>query len=595
MFRLQYAQAQYEDALKTLDAYVTNGGDGGMAGLERARTYKAIGLDSAATENYWAGLRLVGDDGRAEYRADFAWIASNEELFQFDSTAPGELASWAQRFWADRDALALRRAGERLAEHLRRWVYVHQKYLIYRPDDAPIHAGGQDPSDQMNLQESFGMINAMVLSDVSQLSPGLTEYKRVQWEIDDRGVIYLRHGAPSRSAIDPSSPPNESWQYDLPEGSRVFHFLGSRSLGTTAATTLVAALPLRQSLLDSRGSLDPRYSAMAADLERRAAQARSAVITNHIDTTGGWRLRPGSAAALVAASASAGNSSTFHPEVAYKDILLGRQAIASGVTTDGYPQVFKRELGAIIQVYGLGIASDERKRALLVFAIPGRNLTPLARPDSGAGVLYPVHIRLIAVDRTRSIERQLDTTRVFLARTQIDRDQHLTGWLEVPLPPGAYQVRVLIASNESAAATGAGRDSVAIPSSSDSLHISDLVLGSNTSGLSWSYRGERVALNPLDAYAKGADATLFYELVGLTPGRAYEVVTAIRNEAAKPGDKPDLQYTVRLDATEPYTNMQRALGLKNLKAGAYILEVTVRAVGTTGGLTKRRALNILTR
>jgi tetratricopeptide (TPR) repeat protein len=605
LFRLEYGDGRYGAALELLTDYLHRGGDSGVARLEQARALQALGRGAEAPAIYLEGLRQVGEDGRVEYRTDLAWVAADWELAEYDTVPLSQVAAWVTRFWQERDALALRATGERLAEHLRRWVFVHQKYLIHRPDDAPIHAEGQTWVEQQNPMENFGVIEAMVLNDLNASTPNFKVYLRHQWEIDDRGVIYLRHGPPTRTAIYPPGPPNESWQYDLPEGSWVFHFVGSRALGTTAATTLVAALPLQPEMLDSRGNLDPRYRAIASDLQRKIIQMRGAATTPNsgIDTTKGWDLRPGSAAASVnvatrfvpkgPAPSLPPPPATFHPEIAYREIERGRAAIAAGVTTDGFPQHYKEDLDAVVQVYGVGFGQGETRRVLAVFAVPGQKITPRSRPDGGPGVLYPVTLRLIAMDRERGLIRQLDTTRTFLSRDTLKGDRHLTGLVELTVPPGRYQVRTLVTVPGLDAATGAGRDSVEIPPSPRDLVLSDLILGRQESGLSWSYGGIRVPLNPLNTYPRGADAELFYEVGGLLTGTSYSITMAVRKEGDKPDTKPAVEAGFEFTATEPYQQVTRGLGLANLTPGAYLLQVTVTEVGSDRRVVRMRALNIL--
>jgi hypothetical protein len=286
---------------------------------------------------------------------------------------------------------------------------------------------------------------------------------------------------------------------------------------------------------------------------------------------------------------------TFHPEIAYREIQRGRMAIAAGVTTDGFPQHFKRDLDAIVQVYGVGFGEGETRRVLTVFAVPGKNLTPRPTPDGGPGLLYPITLRIVAMDREHGFIRQLDTARTFLTRDTLRRDQYLTGLVELPVPPGHYQIRTMVSAPEMDAATGSGRDSVEIPRSATDLVLSDLILGRAESGLSWSYGASRVWLNPLNAYPRGKDAELFYEIGGLLPGRTYSVNISLRQAGGKPGDKPAFQVGFDLTATTTYERVTRSLGLANLKPGGYVLAVQVREGGSEQAVTRVQALNILGR
>ncbi|MFN8651298.1 MAG: tetratricopeptide repeat protein [Gemmatimonadales bacterium] len=591
IYRLEFGLKRYDAALNDLGDYLRHGGDSGMARLEQSRTLMALGRGDEAVATYQAGLATQSDLGRAAYREDLSWVAANWELAQYDSLAAKDVGAWVTRFWRERDALALRGKDERLREHIRRWVFVHQNYLIHRPDDAPIHAEGLTDTDVSDLFEPSFQDNYEVLSEVALGPPRLKTYERTQWEVDDRGVIYLRHGEPVEKASEPTGAPNESWAYDLPEGRRLFHFLGSRTLGTTAATTLVAALPLTPEMMNSRANLDSRYAGIAARIESSIQFARSMALRNRVTTSTASQNSPGPTAMDNGLDATGGGR--FSAGILQREVNRNRKAIAAGVTSDGFPQVFKKSLDAVMQVYGVGLGSGEKPRLLAVFAVPGRKLTPKPRPDGGAGVLYPITIRLIAMDREHDIIRQLDTTRTFLSREPLTGDQHLTGMLELPVPPGTYQIRTLVTAEGVDAATGSGRDSVVIPAAPQELVISDLILGREQSGMSWSYAGTKVPLNPLNAYPRGADADLFYEVGGLTGGGSYQVTTAVRKADADPKDKPALQSTFALTASAPYQLVTRGIGLANLKPGSYLLEVTVKEAGTTREVTRRRSLNIL--
>ncbi len=580
--RIAFGDRRYEAALDALGDYLRRGGDPGMAHVEQARTLMALGQADAAARTYLEGVTNLGEPGRLAYREDLSWIASVSELAAFDSLPAAGLPEWVARFWRERDALNLRAPNERLKEHLRRWVYAHEHFQLHRPDDVPANAEGFGPQDQTSLYE-VGAIDE-VLTEVASGIPVFRTYRRTQWEIDDRGVLYIRHGEPTKKVSSVAGPPNESWAYDLPEGRRVFHLLGSRALGTQAATTLTASLPLDPDMLDARADLDSRYAALASRIQLLRAQASTQAQMNNL------AMRAGVPASSLQNSMM---TSRFPASVLQREVLRNRLAIAAAVTTDGYPLHFKESLDAIVQVYGVGFGEDEQRRVLAVFAVPGRKLAPQPRPDGGPGLLYPLNFRLIALDRATGTVRQIDTTRTFLARDTLRGAQHLTGLLELPVPGGSYQIRALITQPGVDAGTGVGRDSVEIPASPKDLLLSDLILGRTESGLGWSYGGERIPLNPLNAFPKGTDAELFYEVGGLVSGRRYTATMTVRKASAKPEAKPSVQLSFDFTATAAYERVERGLGLGNLKPEAYVLRVQVQEVGASPQASRERALNIL--
>lgn len=595
-----YFNRRYQEALDLLGDYRRRGGDPGVAQLEQSRTLMALGRPDEAVATYLAGLDGLSLVGSLSYRDDLAWIASVEELRAFDSLPRAELPQFIRRFWRERDVLNLRSPNERLAEHLRRWVYVHEVFLTQRPDDVPAAAEGFGPQDQGSLFE-VGAV-AQVLTESTGGTPTFRAYRRTQWEIDDRGVMYLRHGAPTKKVSSVAGPPNESWAYDLPEGRRVFHFLASRALGTTAATTLTATLPLDADMLDARAELDGRYAQLADRIQRMEMQARAqgqltALVGRQLalEAADGGITQHDAMRAAERGQQSALQLSTpsLPPELLWREAARARTAIAAAVSSDGYPPRFASSLDAIVQLHGVGFGAGEAKRILVVFAVPGARLVPKPRPDGGPGVLYPIAFRVIALDRVTGLVRQLDTTRTFLAQDTLRGDQHLTGLLELPVPAGVYRVRALVTQPGSASGTGIGRDSVALLGSPREMVLSDLILGRTAGGISWRYGGEQISLNPLNAFPKGADAELTYEVGGLIEERRYAVLTTVRKSDDKPDARPLVQVGFEFAATQPYELVRRGLGLANLKPGNYLLTVIVRETGSTREVRRTRALNIL--
>lgn len=583
-----FALQDYPRGLDLLGDYLRRGGDSALARLEQARTLTALGRPDEGVASYLEGLKHLSEVGRLAYREDIAWVAGGDELAVFDSLPAAQLQPWMERFWRERDALNLRAPNERLAEHLRRWVYAHEHFLTHRPDDVPANAEGFGPQDQASLYEVGAIADVMV--EVAGGIPAFRSYRRTQWELDDRGVMYIRHGEPTKRVRSVAGPPNESWAYDLPEGRRIFHFLGSRALGTQDATTLTASLPLDPAMLDARAELDGRYAALADRIERLQAQART------------YQSLEQAATRATGAGGAQADQLLVSPEgprlgadVLWREVMRGRTAIAAAVASDGFPPHYKTSLDAIVQVYGVGFGDGERRRILTVFAVPGEKLQPRPRPDGGPGMLYPVAFRVIALDRLTGVVRQLDTTRVFLTRDTLRGDQHLTGLLELPVPPGSYQVRAMVTQPGLDAGTGVGTDSIQIPASPKAIILSDLILGRQESGLTWRYGTDQVPLNPLNAIPKGGGVELFYEVGGLAKDRKYQVTSEVRRPDDKPTAKPQLQVAFDFTASADYERVSRGLGLSNLKPGSYLLRVTVREAGSDRAATRERVINILSR
>src|SRR5439155_14589573 len=153
---------------------------------------------------YFAGARLARSAAAlALYRADLSALVGPDEMAPFDGfTSPGQRAAWLERFWLRRDAAEAREPGERLAEHYRRWFYA---------------------------ERNFRLVSRHRHYDITE------RYRAAQAELDDRGIVYMRHGPPDRRAAYAASDsvePNESWLYHRapPEGDLIFHFVARRGV-----------------------------------------------------------------------------------------------------------------------------------------------------------------------------------------------------------------------------------------------------------------------------------------------------------------------------------------------------------------------------
>jgi GWxTD domain-containing protein len=135
---------------------------------------------------------------------DIKYIVTAEELRQYRSlTSIAEARKFFAEFWTKRNPFPAQSVNVRIGEHYRRLVYAEDHYQYF---GRKTYAHGFD-------------------NDVFQLTFSETYY--LNEEFDDRGVIYVRHGAPDRKIVtsndgkiptldsapgEPASQ-NESWLY----------------------------------------------------------------------------------------------------------------------------------------------------------------------------------------------------------------------------------------------------------------------------------------------------------------------------------------------------------------------------------------------
>jgi hypothetical protein len=212
-------------------------------------------------------------------------------------------------------------------------------------------------------------------------------------------------------------------------------------------------------------------------------------------------------------------------------------------------------------------------------------------PNQPAGVVYPVETRVSATDSAHRVYRALDSTRQILAPDTLHAGSHLTGYVELPVPPGQYRVGTALFQPGKDVGGSVLREGLDLRLPGSGQCLSDLVLGRQGAGLAWSYRGGTVLLNPFGAFPRTESAEVYYELSGLTPGRTY--VTSMELAPAKGGRSGEnirLRFTQIAEGDE--LTVRRSLGLDRLKRGQYRLSVEISEEGSARQVRREQYLTV---
>ncbi len=523
--------AEADSAVVAFQRYLGAGGNRGVGLLELARTALAAG-DSGAAASYYAGAELDDPASVAGYRADLVPVARLAELVELDASRGPARAAFLRRFWIDRDRLDMRAPGERLREHYRRLLYARRHFALtvsrrfYGPADA-YRAGGM--------------------------------------EIDDRGVIYVRHGEPS-TRLRPfvfGLMPNESWRFGRSEGDLLFHF--SSGWDTNGGGDLYD-YRLVESVLDLRGAAEAPEDQLM--LSRQA-----------VSPVYGRMLNWGRFGAARARSRERG---------------IGQASIVIGTTTDSHELRFARALGAVADLVVVG-ERDATPLGHLIFAVA----EPGTTPDSADGrIRYAVRVRAVASDSEDRPLADVDTTVVFRPRTPLRRSQYLIGRVELPLPPGLWNWRAAVQVGDSSGVV-LPRDTVRVAGlTAGALSLSDLALGVREASARWEPTpGDTVLLTPFDLFREGSEVELYYEAAGAGRGADYRheiAVYRLKGDPAIAERRPVV--TLGFDERAPGERLrsQRVLQLARLKTGRYLVEVQIRAPdGST--VARRREFRVVRR
>ena len=170
---------------------------------------------------YWRavnGIKSLYD--RTLIFSDISYIMLDSEYDNYLMTADKDLPEFYKRFWLSRDPNLATETNERIAEHYIRLKYAKKNYRRFEP-------GYYKMVTIYKLDHPFfRRLNVKLGDDLT--SPFISSASLLYRDIDDRGLIYLRHGEPDNTAFATcmSCPQNMSWQYlnRQNRGEMIFHF-----------------------------------------------------------------------------------------------------------------------------------------------------------------------------------------------------------------------------------------------------------------------------------------------------------------------------------------------------------------------------------
>lgn len=530
--RLERRVGAADSALVAFRRYQAVGGDTVVGRVEEARALAALERGDSAVAVYARALAAtITDSGRAELRRDVAWIADAGELAVFDAAPAESVGALVAGFWNARDVDDARRHGERLVEQFRRYAYASANFQL--------------------------------VSRRRQFDPRFVLRDSVQNELDDRGVIYMRHGRPNDRVRWTQGGISESWRYlrQPPETDLVFHFAPFGDVQDYRMLESLASVctTVRTDVPDFRTAVERVEPTMSPDCF--GARAAFGAVYERLQRTNQL-------------------SATYDNLLASERDMVRRSARA-GVTSDSYRLTFSGDLRPVLSTF---VVADRARRPELhvVFAVPAGRLHPI---ETAGGLIYPLLLRVVVFDSAGREIATLDTARTFRAPTELGANAFLTEQLVMRVPPGTWRAHLVIAERESGYGTMVRDQRVDAYDMTRGFAASDVVVGLEQSGLVWrrgAAGGGDVPLNPLARFPEGSALLLFYELYGLPRGASVDTRVVITPERGRSifrrifGGRSggDLSYSTVTDTADRAAVRQR-LDLVGLGSGRYTLEVTL--------------------
>jgi hypothetical protein len=228
IYMIDYARAMYnldrlDFSLKLLDSVEVFYTDYSQVEIDLLRSKILFNRDKTekGLSYYWRavdGIKNLHD--RAHLFSDISYIMLDSEYDNYLMTSDKELPDFYRRFWLSRDPNLATEMNERIAEHYIRLKYAKNNYRRFNP-------GFYKMVTVYKLDHPFfGRLDVKLGDELSD--PFISSASLLYRDIDDRGLIYIRHGEPDNTAFFNcmNCPQNMSWQYHDQQnhGELIFHF-----------------------------------------------------------------------------------------------------------------------------------------------------------------------------------------------------------------------------------------------------------------------------------------------------------------------------------------------------------------------------------
>jgi len=246
-------------------------------------------------------------------------------------------------------------------------------------------------------------------------------------------------------------------------------------------------------------------------------------------------------------------------------------------TSNSVPEAAGMAFSFLPRAYALAPTEGVGHRVLILYAIPARRLGHYD-PDSQS---YPARVRLSRIDPPADTVVVSDSIKS-LVPMDSGLDQYAVGLEELTFHPGRYDLRLYLGTEDGRIGLEANLPSVEVENLAQAqVWLSDLVLGRGGSGVAWLRDGDIVYVNPLNTYRQGTSIEVYYEVVGLPEGMAFETSISLTpvlayNPVVEEKIDPLVSFGYDEVARSRFTPLRRTLSLGDFPPGRYRLSVAAR-------------------
>ena len=523
------------------------------------------GDTTGGVQAYLAAMAAAHDSSaRDEVNWHLQWFLSPPEQKEFTAVADTARSHWVRDRLAERDVRDGQRPGARLAEHFGRLEFVLVNFRlslsrIARDGHGLIGAAPVNswPADTARAFCEPGLIPALPFRD----------YSAWQDRIDDRGVVWLRFGAPLKriqatptcdSTIwdyDPSPDGHkpkilatnvrEIWRYEIDGLPLLVNFEAEKFSGSVEATRLVTGV---------LGSYMCDVDSRRCDLTERSI-----------------------AAAKV-------HAPPLHPEDIEHVRQEDREFIAVATTKDDNSPRGDRNVPLASQLSRLWDPLSTAPISLVTYAVPVKDLSI----QEGAGVRSTeIDLELRQWDPAGDRWRDTLFSRHYIVPDTSMKRPNLVGFIVVPSAPTVTAWSLVLTQRDHR--RGRKFDVATTGLSDGPVVLSDLVLGAEAQGLVWMLHNVEIPLAPTTVLGRTTPVALYYQIKSAAARSDLRTTVALfRVEGGVARDTAAFQVGYEQAVNRGVNEVAPALDVSRLDKGAYLLEVRIN--DAAGTLLSRRTV-----
>jgi hypothetical protein len=561
------AQTHAEAAMRTCSEKALRAGYDSTWHLTRLAQLAFRGSDSVQGAKLFLLAASVARDSlaRQEVNWHLQWFLTPDERTAWASVPDSTRGTWLRDKLVMRDVRDGQPLGARLAEHFSRLEYVEANFRLQVPRRTREALRTGPSMDDSSTYANDTLVANTCEAGKVRATP-FRFYPRWQTDFDDRGVVWMRFGAPEKriranatcrlpAVAEPSGISREVWLYNLDGERMLLNFEYEAFSGSTQATRLVTGV----------------LGSYMCDVDVRRCGLTELAFAMWCATN-----------RSCAVNLTVPQSEFVKPE----DILHlhheDAEYISVATTKDDNSPRGEKNVAVVSRLHRLWDPITSAPIALVTYALPIKDLS-IQKSDGERTTA--VHLELRQWEPAADQWRDTAFTRRFTVPDTNLKPPNLVGFVTATSAPGVTAWSFV--ATQSDQRRGRAYDVTTAPLSNGPLVLSDLVLGAESQGVVWNFHNVEIPLAPTTVLDRKVPVSLYYQIKSdvaradlRTTAALYRVVDGVARDSAA------LQMTYDQAVHEGINEVAPTLDVSRLDKGSYALEV--RLTDAEGKVLARR-------